>query len=115
MASLVLEPQVLNPSIQQSEAENSDRYNELKAKLKESLGNKKPNVVWDSVVGLQVAKETILKSVAAVKFPLGPQTSNEPKGILLYGVSLKYVACLIFYSNGSVYVQVKFRGFLFTG
>jgi len=87
MASLELEKLVLEPSIQQSEAENSGRYNELKAKLKESLDKKKLNVSWDSVIGLNRAKEVILKSVAAAKFPLGPQTVDEPKGMLLFGVS----------------------------
>jgi len=69
------------------ETQNPGRYNVIKSVLKESIIKEKPDVKWDSVIGLDKAKQVILEAIAAAKFPNGLGGINANEGILLFGVS----------------------------
>jgi len=70
---------------------DDDDGNEESKKFKESLGSailrEKPNVKWDDVAGLYVAKESLKEAVILpIKFPQLFTGKRKPwKGILLYG------------------------------
>lgn len=63
----------------------------MKAKLSDSIVVEKPNVMWDDVAGLEMAKEALKEAVILpIKFPHLFQGKRKPwQGILLFGVSAR--------------------------
>ena len=71
-----------------SEADAEDK--KLQGKLNDIILTKKPNVQWDDVAGLELAKRSLKETVILpVRFPNLFSGKRRPfGGILLYGVSL---------------------------
>ena len=66
----------------------------------------KPNVHWDDIAGLNVAKEALKETVIMpVKFPHLFTGKRKPwRGILLYGVgsaSIRCVCCIYMYTTSA--------------
>lgn len=61
----------------------------LKSGLNQAIVAEKPNVKWDDVAGLELAKDALKEAVILpAKFPQLFTGNRKPwKGILLYGVS----------------------------
>jgi vacuolar protein-sorting-associated protein 4 len=62
----------------------------LKGSLAGAIVAEKPNVKWDDVAGLEMAKEALKEAVILpAKFPQLFTGNRKPwKGIMLYGVSI---------------------------
>ena len=66
---------------------DEDEKSKMRSALSSSIISEKPNVKWDDVAGLEMAKEALKEAVVLpVKFPQFFTGKRRPwKGILLYG------------------------------
>lgn len=74
----------------QHKISNNSSLDKMKKELLGQLIIEKPNISWDSVMGVEEAKQALREAILVPKmFPDSGQSKNAWNGILLYGVSLK--------------------------
>ena len=75
-----------------------DEAKKMRANLSSAIVSEKPNIKWDDVAGLEMAKDALKEAVILpIRFPQFFTGKRKPwKGILLYGpVSLLLFCCHI--------------------
>lgn len=78
------------------DAKEDDEQNKLRGALSSAIISEKPNIKWDDVAGLEMAKEALKEAVILpIRFPQFFTGKRKPwKGILLYG-PVRIITCFV--------------------
>jgi vacuolar protein-sorting-associated protein 4 len=85
----------------EKDSKEDDEQKKLRGALSSAIVSEKPNVKWDDVAGLEMAKEALKEAVILpIRFPQFFTGKRKPwKGILLYGPVIIILVTLSYLSD----------------